>query len=146
SEYSTGYLVTQLPSPYLGWEFSKTTNIGIDFSLLKDRLSGTIEYYMTKTEDLLLSKGLPATSGVSSVTENIGRTENKWIEISLNGVIVENNGWTWEAGFNLYANRNKLLSLASGSERNEANWWFVGHPIDVIYDYEKIGLWQEEDP
>ncbi len=146
SEYSTGYLVTQLPSPYLGWEFSKTTNIGIDFSLLKDRLSGTIEYYMTKTEDLLLSKGLPATSGVSSVTENIGRTENKGIEISLNGVIVENNGWTWEAGFNLYANRNKLLSLASGSERNEANWWFVGHPIDVIYDYEKIGLWQEEDP
>jgi hypothetical protein len=67
-EYSTGYLVTELPSPHLGWEFSKTTNIGLDFSVFNDRLSGTVEYYTTKTEDLLLRKGLPATSGVSAVT------------------------------------------------------------------------------
>ena len=146
SEYSTGYLVTQVPSPHLGWEFSKTTNIGVDFSILKDRLSGTIEYYITKTEDLLLNKGLPGSSGVGSITENVGRTQNKGIEISLNGVIVQKNDWTWEAGLNIYANRNKLISLSSGMERNEGNWWFVGHPIDVIYDYEKIGLWQEEDP
>src|SRR5690606_25920985 len=76
----------------------------------------------------------------------IGQTENKGIEISLNGVIVESNGWTWEAGINLYANRNKLVSLYSGADRNEANWWFVGHPIDVIFDYKRIGLWQDEDP
>lgn len=147
SEFSTGYLVTELPSPHLGWEYSKTTNIGLDFAILNHRLSGTVEYYMTKTEDLLLRKGLPQTSGVTAVTENVGRTENKGIELSLNGVILDDlNGWTWEAGFNLYANRNELVSLASGSERNEANWWFVGHPIDVIFDYERIGLWQEEDP
>lgn len=147
SEFSTGYLVTELPSPYLGWEYSKTTNIGLDFALLNHRLSGTIEYYETKTEDLLLRKSLPQTSGVSAVTENIGRTQNKGIELSLNGVILEDlNGWTWEAGLNLYANRNELVALASGSDRNEANWWFVGHPIDVIFDYERIGLWQEEDP
>jgi hypothetical protein len=122
-------------------------NIGVDFAMLNDRLSGTIEYYTTKTEDLLLRKGLPPTSGVSAVTENVGRTENKGIELSLNGVIIDdNNGWRWEAGFNLYANHNELVSLASGSDRNEANWWFVGYPIDVIYDYEKIGLWQEGDP
>jgi TonB-linked SusC/RagA family outer membrane protein len=146
SEFSTGYYVTQLPSPHLGWEYSETMNYGVDFSLLGDRLSGTIEYYVTKTKDLLLNVSLPPTSGVSSVTENIGQTENKGIEISLNGVIIESNGWTWEAGVNLYANRNKLVSLYSGAERNEANWWFVGHPIDVIFDYKRIGLWQEEDP
>lgn len=147
SEFSTGYLVTELPSPHLGWEYSKTVNIGLDFAMLNDRLSGTIEYYTTKTEDLLLRKGLPPTSGVSAVTENVGRTENKGIELSLNGVIIDDhNGWRWEAGFNLYANHNELVSLASGSDRNEANWWFVGYPIDVIYDYEKIGLWQEGDP
>ncbi|MFO7256254.1 MAG: TonB-dependent receptor [Bacteroidota bacterium] len=146
SEFSTGYYVTQLPSPHLGWEYSETMNYGVDFSLLGDRLSGTIEYYVTKTKDLLLNVSLPPTSGVSSVTENIGQTENKGIEISLNGVIVESNGWTWEAGINLYANRNKLVSLYSGADRNEANWWFVGHPIDVIFDYKRIGLWQEEDP
>ncbi len=147
SEFSTGYLVTELPSPHLGWEFSKTTNIGLDFAVLNHRLSGTVEYYVTKTEDLLLRKRLPATSGVDAVTENVGRTENKGIELALNGVILDDvNGWTWEAGVNLYANRNELVSLASGLDRNEANWWFVGHPIDVIFDYERIGLWQEEDP
>lgn len=147
SEFSTGYLVTELPSPHLGWEFSKTTNIGVDFAVLNHRLSGTVEYYITKTEDLLLRKGLPETSGVSAVTENVGRTENKGIELSLHGVILDDlNGWTWEAGLNFYANHNELVSLASGSDRNEGNWWFVGHPIDVIYDYERIGLWQEEDP
>lgn len=147
TDYSVGAFVSEIPSPHLSWEFSKTTNIGVDFGLFGERLTGTIEYYQTKTEDLLLRKALPATSGVSAITENVGRTENKGIELALHGVIIENrNGWTWEAGLNLYANRNKLLSLASGSERNEANWWFVGHPIDVIYDFERIGLWQEEDP
>ncbi|MBL7857420.1 MAG: TonB-dependent receptor [Cyclobacteriaceae bacterium] len=146
TEYSTGYYVSQLPNPQLGWEFSKTTNIGLDFALLGNRLSGTLEYYITNTQDLLLNKGLPPTSGVSSVTENVGRTQNKGIELSLNGTIIDNlNGWTWEAGLNVYANRNELVSLASGLDRNESNWWFVGHPIDVIYDYERIGLWQEED-
>jgi len=147
SEFAVGNLVSQLPSQHLGWEFSNTANFGVDFSLLNHRLSGTVEYYITKTEDLLLSKGLPPTSGVSSITENVGRTENKGIELALNGTILDNrNGWTWEAGFNLYANRNKLVSLASGTDRNIDNWWFVGHPIDVIYDFKRIGLWQEGDP
>lgn len=147
SEYSTGYYVIQLPSPSLGWEFSKTTNLGLDFTILKNRLSGTIEYYVTNTENLLLNKALPPTSGVNSVTENVGRTQNKGIEISLNGTIVnDRNGWTWDAGLNFYANKNELISLTSGLERNEGNWWFVGHPIDVIFDYERIGLWQDGDP
>ena len=145
-EYSTGYYVTELPNPSLGWEYSETFNYGLDFGILNNRLSGTVEYYTTKTKDLLLGVGLPATSGVSSYTANIGQTQNKGVELSLNGVIVDNkNGWTWEAGMNLYANRNKLVALASGATRDEGNWWFVDYPIDVIYDYEKIGLWQEGD-
>ncbi len=147
NQFDVGSFVTQLPSSHLGWEFSNTVNFGLDFELLNHRLSGTVEYYVTKTEDLLLNKGLPATSGVNSITENVGRTQNKGIELALNGVILDNhNGWTWEAGFNLYANRNLLVSLASGMERNTNNWWFVGHPIDVIFDFERIGLWQEGDP
>ena len=145
--YSTGYYVTELPNPELGWEYSETMNYGLDFGLFNNRLSGTIEYYQTKTSDLLMGLGLPSTSGVGSYTANIGKTENKGIELSLNGVILDNvNGWTWEAGFNIYANRNKLVSLASGQEEDRTNWWFVGKPIDVIYDYEKVGLWQEGDP
>jgi TonB-dependent starch-binding outer membrane protein SusC len=143
SSYSTGYYVTQLPNVDLGWEFSKTWNFGVDFSVLKNRLSGTIEYYLTETEDILLGLGLPPTSGVTGFTANIGSTENKGFELSLNGVILDNpNGWTWEAGFNIYTNNNKLVSLASGQTRDEGNMWFVGHNINAIFDYKKTGLWE----
>ena len=147
TNYATGYYVTQLPNPTLGWEYSETWNYGLDFSILKNRLSGTVEYYMTNTKDLLLSVGLPATSGVSSYTANVGQTQNKGLELSLNGTILDNkNGWTWDLGVNLYANRNKLVSLASGQTRDEGNAWFVGHSINSIFDYQYEGLWQTEDP
>ncbi|WP_461634264.1 SusC/RagA family TonB-linked outer membrane protein [Labilibaculum euxinus] len=144
--YSTGTYVTELPNNDLGWEFSKTWNYGLDFALLNHRLTGAVEYYITKTEDVLLGVGLPPTSGVSSVTQNIGTTENKGLEFSLNGVILDDvNGWTWDVGVNFYSNKNKLTSLASGQTRDEGNWWFVGHPINVVYDYKRIGIWQEGD-
>jgi TonB-linked SusC/RagA family outer membrane protein len=145
--YATGYYVTQLPNENLGWEYSETWNFGLEFAVLKNRLSGTIEYYITNTKDILLSLGLPPTSGVSTYTANIGETQNKGFEISLNGTILDNvNGWTWEAGINLYANKNKLVALASGQTRDEGNGWFVGHNINAIYDYERLGLWQADDP
>lgn len=145
--YATGYYVTQLPNPNLGWEYSQTWNYGIDFSFLKRRLTGTIEYYVTDTKDILLGLNLPTTSGVSSYTANIGETQNKGIELSLNGTILDNvNGWTWDAGINVYSNKNKLVALASKQERDEGNAWFVGYSINSIYDYEKVGLWQEGDP
>lgn len=145
--YATGYYVTQLPNPDLGWEYSKTWNFGVDFSILKSRLSGTVEYYISNTQELLLNLGLPRTSGVSSYTANIGETQNKGLELSLRGTILDNlNGWTWEAGINLYTNKNKLVSLASGQTRDEGNGWFVGYNINAIYDYERVGLWQTDDP
>ena len=145
--YATGYYVSALPNYDLGWEYSSTWNFGLDFTLLGGRLSGTFEYYIQKTSDLLQNVNLPSTSGVSSYVGNVGKTENKGVEFTLNGTILDNhNGWTWDASINISANRNKLTELASGADRDEANNWFVGHPIDAIYDYEKIGLWQEGDP
>ncbi len=148
--YRAGYYVNALPNPELGWEFSKTWNFGIDFSLFRGRLNGSFEYYTQKTNDILLDVSLPSTSGVSSYTGNIGNTENKGFEFTLNGVIIDNkNGWNWEAGINLYANRNKLTKLTGALDEDgkpapdEGNRWFPGHPIDVIYDYEYVGLWQK---
>jgi TonB-linked SusC/RagA family outer membrane protein len=147
--YKAGYYVNALPNPELGWEYSKTWNFGLDFSLFSGRLSGSLEYYIQKTNDILLDVSLPSTSGVSSYTGNIGNTENKGWELTLNGIIIDNkNGWNWEAGINLYQNRNKLTKLTGAVDENgkpvpdEANRWFPGYPIDVIYDYKYIGLWQ----
>ena len=149
STYKAGYYVNALPNPELGWEYSKTWNFGLDFSLFSGRLYGSFEYYTQKTNDILLDVSLPSTSGVSSYTGNIGNTENKGWELTLNGIIIDNkNGWNWEAGINLYQNRNKLTKLTGALDENgepvpdKANRWFIGYPIDVIYDYKYIGLWQ----
>ncbi|MDR3134378.1 MAG: SusC/RagA family TonB-linked outer membrane protein [Prevotellaceae bacterium] len=146
--YETGFYVSNLPNSELGWEYSNTWNFGVDFTIMKNRLTGTIEYYVQNTHDLLMQQDLPRTSGVSGrYWKNIGETQNKGVEFSLNGVILDNlNGWTWEAGVNFYANRNKIIALSSEQKRDEGNSWFVGYPIDVIYDYEKIGIWQVGDP
>lgn len=143
---AVGYYVSELPNTNLGWEYSRTWNYGLDFATFNNRLTGTVEYYVQNTKDVLLRVGLPATAGVGSYLANIGQTQNKGFEISLNGVILDNlNGWTWEAGINLYSNKNKLVALASGQTEDKNNWWFVGHPIDVIYDYKKTGLWNTTD-
>lgn len=145
--FATGYFVNQLPNPDLGWEFSQTYNYGLDFGFFNNRLSGSVEYYITETNDILLGLGLPSTAGVGSVTSNIGNTENKGIEVALNGTIFDNpDGFSWDVGVNVYSNRNEITSLASGQDRDEGNLWFVGSPINVIFDYERLGLWNESDP
>ncbi len=144
--YNTGYYVSTLPNHDLGWEYSQTWNFGLDYALLRGRITGTVEYYTVATHDILLSLGLPSTSGVGSYTANIGNTANRGIEFTINGTIIQNNDWNWTAGLNLYRNVNELVSLADGSLRDEGNCWFVGYPINCIYDYEYDGLWQEGDP
>ncbi len=146
SSYAVGSYVSALPNAALGWEYSKTWNFGVDFSVLGGRLTGTMEYYVQNTKDLLMSVNLPSTSGVPSYMANVGKTRNKGFELSLNGIILNNpNGWSWEAGLNFYTNNNELVELASGAQEDVNNWWFVGSPINVIYDYEKIGIWQTDE-
>ena len=144
--YATGYYVSSLPNPNLGWEFSNTMNYGLDFSFFKGRLRGTFEYYSVKTHDILLNLNLPGSSGVSRTTANIGKTQNKGIELSLNGTIIRKGDWTWDLGLNIYANRNKLVELADGSTQDVGNRWFVGYPLNALYNYEYDGLWNEGDP
>ncbi|WP_345949651.1 SusC/RagA family TonB-linked outer membrane protein [Mucilaginibacter sp. PAMB04274] len=147
TNYATGYYVTRLPNSALGWEYSDTYNFAADFAVLKRRLSGRLEYYVTNTKDLLLDVSLPTTSGVNAYTANIGRTQNRGFEMSLNGTIIDNpKGLTWDMGVNFYINKNKLVALASGQTRNEGNAWFVGHNINAIFDYKYTGLWQQGDP
>ena len=145
-KYATGYYVSTLPNTELGWEYSNTWNFGLDYSFFKGRLRGTVEYYRVDTKDILLSLSLPASAGVSRTTANIGATRNRGIEFTVNGTILEKGDWKWDAGLNIYANRNKLVALADGTLEDKGNRWFVGYPLQCIYDYEYDGLWQEGDP
>lgn len=138
-----GYYVSKLPNVNLGWEYSTTWNFGLDFGFIDNRITGTFEYYSQKTEDVLVEQALPATAGVTRTLVNMGKTQNRGFEFSTVAAIIRNaNGFSWDLGFNIYANRNEILALASGDTYDKGNGWFVGQPIDAIYDFKKIGIWQ----
>ncbi|MBQ3690317.1 MAG: TonB-dependent receptor [Bacteroidales bacterium] len=143
---TTGMRVTELPNEELGWEYSTTWNFGLDMAFFRNRLNVTAEYYSMKTNKVLLGISMPGSTGVNSVMANIGKTQNRGFEMSVDGTIIDNkNGWTWTAGVNFYVNRNKLVELASGQTEDKGNNWFVGMPIDCIYDFKYEGLWQEDE-
>jgi TonB-linked SusC/RagA family outer membrane protein len=138
-----GFYTSTLPNPSLSWEFTTTSNLGVDIGLLTNKITASLEVYQQNTEDILQSVALPATSGVSSVVKNIGKSENKGFEATINTVNIENDrGFSWTTDLNFYMNRGKITYLAGGVDRNEGNGWFVGEPVDAIFDYEKIGIWQ----
>jgi len=140
----TGYNLVKLPNSNLDWEYTKTINAGIDFSFLKNRISGSIEWYKANTNKILYDLSLPVTSGVNGpFTTNIGEMENKGIEFTLSTVNVRSNsGFSWTTDLNLFANRNKLLKLEDGFKNDIGNQFFIGEPLSAIYDYNKLGIWQ----
>ncbi|MDR1169286.1 MAG: TonB-dependent receptor [Prevotellaceae bacterium] len=96
---------------YLKWEKTKALNLGIDFSILNNRLSGTLDYYDMKTNDLLLTRSLPTIIGYSSVMSNMGELENKGFEMTLNSRNMQQENFEWNSTFTLSLNRNKINHL-----------------------------------
>ncbi len=142
-----GY-VSSRPNPQLSWEKTATTNIGVDFSVLSQRLNGTIEVYKKKGSDLLAnSQGVPTEGwGYSTYTINNGGMTNKGIELSLNGVIVDNKDFGWNAGVVYAYNKNEVTYV-----NVEAPVYFlqldypssfprIGTPYSSIYGYKWAGL------
>jgi TonB-linked SusC/RagA family outer membrane protein len=134
----------RLGNPDLKWEKTKVFNTGIDFGLFENLITGTIDYYNTKTVDLLLDRLLPPTSGVSRVTQNIGSTANTGIDISLNVAVIRKKDLTFNAGVTFFSNKERITDLVNGVN-DVANGWFIGYPVRVLYDYRKIGIWQLGD-
>jgi TonB-linked SusC/RagA family outer membrane protein len=143
---TTGAYLTDVPNPNLTWEYTSTLNIGLDFGLLQNRISGSVELYQQKTHDLLLPQSLPPTSGIQNANvTNIGKTENKGIELHINTINIQSgkdNGFSWATDLNIFINRGKITQLANGVTQDINNNWFVGQPIGAIFDYKRVGVWQ----
>lgn len=133
-------------NPNLKWETTHSFNLGIDFSLFHDRLSGTIETYVANTKDLLMSRNVPVMNGFQSIMDNIGQTRNKGVEITLNSVNMQNKDFTWTTNLNFFLNRDEIVELRGDGKDDITNKWFIGEPLRVIYDYNVIGIWQYDDP
>jgi TonB-linked SusC/RagA family outer membrane protein len=147
-----GFRLDQIPNPDLSWEVSESFDAGIDFGFFNSRLHGYLDYYQTSTgTSLILNRGLPPTSGYNSIVQNIGGTETKGFEVTLNATILDlPNGLKWTAEFN-YANlKEKIVDLAQRGPNGEkiddiGNGWFIGQPVRVFFDYEKVGIWQADE-
>ena len=147
-----GFRLNLIPSPDLSWEYSESVDAGIDFAFFNGRLSGYVDYFQTSTgTSLLLNRQLPPTSGYSFILQNVGGTETKGFEITLSSVIVDRPGsLKWEAEFNLGSLKEKIVDLAQRGPNGElvddvGNGWFIGQPIRVFYDFNKLGIWQADE-
>jgi len=138
---------TNLANPNLKWQNTKQWNIGLDFGVIENRIIGAIEVYSQQTSDILLPVTLPASNGASTTYINAGKTKGSGLEISINTInIKKDNGLLWTSEFNYFFNREQIVALAGGQTQNIGNGWFVGQPLTVIYDFQKIGIWQTGDP
>lgn len=125
----------------LGWEISKTFNAGLDYGFLNNKINGYFEFYNTKTSDVLMERAIPNFNGFSKIWQNIGETQNRGIEMNMNINPVRKKDLTIDFTVNVSRNWEKILKLISGEDLPN-NKWFIGEPMGVLYNYEKIGIWQ----
>ncbi|MBO9731935.1 MAG: TonB-dependent receptor [Chitinophaga sp.] len=130
-----GYRPYQMGNPNLKWEKTKQFDVGVEFGLFDNRLSGEIDYYNKQTSDLLLQANLPYTSGYDFQYLNIGNMENKGVEILLNSININSRNFKWNTSLNVSYNKNRVKDIkgqiieSSGGEQRAVE----GQPIGVFY-------------
>ncbi|MFD2573890.1 SusC/RagA family TonB-linked outer membrane protein [Spirosoma soli] len=141
-----GYRPNTIGNADLRWETSTSSNVGVDFSLWRGRVSGSLEVYQTNTTDLLLSDQLPTSTGFNAVTRNIGETRNRGVEITVSTVNVNTKGgFKWTTDLQFTKNSEAIISLYNGAVDDIGNRWFIGKPLTAYYDFKKIGIWQTSE-
>ena len=140
---NSGIAPTQLPNPDLKWETTAQTGMGLDVSVLKNRISLTADVYYNHTKDLLLQRPVPSSSGFYTISSNIGQLQNEGLELTLNTVNI-NGEFTWTSSLNYASNRNKVLSLYNDQPIDDmgrgGNRVEVGQPIGIFYGYNCLGV------
>jgi len=155
---STSYILPNniLSNPDLKWETTITRNIGLDFSLFKQRLSGSIEAYKNTTRDLLIQATVPANSGYSMQWQNIGQTSNKGIEFVFNGIICEKKNFKLSASLNISFNKNRIDKLGDAKQWEQSSIVDANGPtgdyliqeggqIGQMYGYVTEGMYSFDD-
>lgn len=143
-----------LPNPNLKWETTRSVNVGVDFSVLNNRLFGNYEFYVSNTSDLLYNISIPNMNGMvtNEIPTNIGKLQNIGHEFSITGIPVSTKDFEWTVTANFSTNKNKVKTIlgidADGDGREDdliSSNIFIGKSLDPIYDYNIIGMWQIDD-
>jgi TonB-linked SusC/RagA family outer membrane protein len=136
-----GYLPQLVQNPDLGWEKTEQTNFGLDFSVLRNRISGSFEVYQQNTSDLIFAKTLPAVTGYVQKFQNIGKTANKGVEITLSATAIQKKDFSWVVDLNWAKNNEEIVELVNGKQDMVADRLFIGYPTQVFYNYANQGVW-----
>ncbi|MBP1615529.1 MAG: rane protein [Bacteroidetes bacterium] len=143
---ANGYGYTMTNSD-LTWEKTTELNLGLDFGFFNNRINGSIDVYNKDSKDLLMEMETPFELGsyTGSIVNNVGKVNNKGIEIQLSTINVRNKDWNWETTFSFARNINSIKELNDAKEDLVGNKWFIGHPIDVVYGYKYTGICTREE-
>lgn len=167
---SIGFVPLNVSNPNLKWETTKQLNVGLDFGLWKNRVTGTIDVYDKQTDDLLLDQPLGPSSGFTSLLVNRGSINNKGVELTLSGTLINKNDFSIDLGANIAFNKSEIQKLGGSPQdiyingklenrvfyrgenistgnyfRTPANIFMEGEQIGLFYGFETDGIYQTED-
>lgn len=138
-----GNIPSSIGNTSLTWEKTSSLNFGIDFGIIDNRLSGSVDYFINNTNDLLYQKSAPPSSVFPSVWGNIGDTEGSGIEVALNTVIARGKEFNYDINWSFTSFSDKIVSLADNVDKNinGRTGQIVGESISIFYDFEDAGMW-----
>jgi len=142
---ATDFIPMNMPNPDLTWEKTSAYNLGLDYGFLDGRINGTIDYYWTKTTDLLYFKSSPQSEVFTSVISNIGESKGQGIEVALNALAVRTKDFTWDINMSYTHSTDEIAYLADGLDQNITSYnnaLIVGEPLSIFYDYETNECWK----
>ncbi len=152
SPTSIGLSTSTLANPNLGWETTESFNFGADIEMFSNRVGASLNFYQSKTFNLLLNQTIPNTNGFEKFLRNIGQTKNDGLEIDLKTVNIRRAGFEWNTNLAFSFNRNKIVKLTGRDLNNDgiedddiASRWFIGQPLGTNFDYVFNGIFQDGD-
>ncbi len=158
SNTRVGVFNSTLANDDLKWERTTSVNFGMDVAILESRINITADYYSMTTTDLLMNRILPKVTGFSNVVSNLGELANRGFELTVDSWNLNESNFSWKSNLAFSLNRNEIRELFGdigtytllGTERTGdvpdfSNQWFPGEAIDVVWDYDVVGIWQLEE-
>ncbi len=151
----TGAVPSRIPNTDLVWETTKEVNLGLDFTMLDYRLSGSIEYYVRNTEDQLFQRPVPPSTGFTSFRQNFGNVRNQGLEISLNSINIQKDDFSWETNLTFATLDNEVTEVpdfiggrvtGGGGFAFAGDFWVVqeGAPMAAFYGYQIDGIYSTQ--
>ncbi|WP_308991108.1 TonB-dependent receptor [Mariniflexile litorale] len=136
----------QLANPNLKWETTITRNLGFDYTLFNGKLSGAVELYKNTVKDLLIFIPTSPFTSFTDITDNIGQTSNKGIEVSFRGDIINSEDFNLRGSFNINFNKGNVDELSSAVDGRYGNYLLeVGSPVGLIRGYKADGIYTTSD-